>query len=91
MTEHLLPVVLDWRQIERKVNYVIIFSNRKNTTFRPKKRLREDFFGENVFIRPRSHKSDPIGNTGKLKKYQTMLKNRAYVFINNNLPPYFDT
>ena len=91
MTEHLLPVVWDWRKFDRKVNYVIIFPNKKITTFRPKKLLREDFFGKNVFIRPRSHKSDPIGNTGKLKKYQTMLKNRAYVFINNNLPPYFDT
>ena len=79
MTEHLLPVVLDWRKIDRKVNYVIIFPNRKNTTFRPKKRLKEDFFGENVFIRPRSHKSDPFGNTGKHKKYQTKYKNKNNV------------
>ena len=46
MTGHLLLVVLDWRKIDRKVNSVIIFPNRKNTTFRPKKRLKEDFFGE---------------------------------------------
>ena len=32
-------------------------------TFREKKQLKEDFFGEKVFIRPRSHKSDPFGNT----------------------------
>ena len=91
MTGHLLLVVLDWRKIDRKVNSVIIFPNRKNTTFRPKKRLKEDFFGEKVFIRPRSHKSDPFVNTGKHKNYQTMLRNQAYVFINNNFPPYFDT
>ena len=70
MTGHLLLVVLDWRKSDRKVNSVIIFPNRKNTTFRPKKRLKEDFFfGENVFIRPRSHKSDPFGNTELSPKF----------------------
>ena len=34
-------------------------------TFSEKKRLKEDFFEEKVFIRPRSHKSDPFGNTAE--------------------------
>ena len=42
---------------------MMIFCLHRNTTFREKKQLKEDFFEENVFIRPRLYKSDPFGNT----------------------------
>ena len=38
-------------------------------TFREKKWLNEDIFEEMVFIRPRSHKNDPFGNT--MHDYET--------------------
>ena len=65
--------------VVRKVDTIIFFFKHKKATFSEKKRLKEDFFEEKVFIRPRSHKSDPFGNTGKLKKYQTKYKNKDNV------------
>ena len=63
MTGHPLLVSGGLMEEWQKGNHCEDFCLPRNTYFRGKKRQKEDFFGEKVFIRPCSHISDPFGNT----------------------------
>ena len=70
MIEHSLLVVLDWKNIGRNINTVIIFSLHRNMTFYSIKVTKRRLFGGKGLYKTQTRKNNPFGNTVIIHKWE---------------------